>query len=125
MSDKRKKRKFAEKRERRRRKRLAEEGRLVYGVEVPIGAVAADRSQQVPINSYSGPPAFYTDIEFTCRYCGRQEVWAAAQQKWYYEVAKGSLFGRPVRCRECRRKLQEQKQLQRQQVEASKKRHES
>ena len=71
---------------------------------VPRGAVAADRTKQVRNNSYSPPPAFYVDQPFDCRDCGKAEVWTATQQKWYFEVAKGSLYGRAVRCRACRQK---------------------
>ncbi|MCB9940217.1 MAG: zinc-ribbon domain containing protein [Planctomycetaceae bacterium] len=116
VSDKRKKKKFAEKREQRRLKRLADEGRLVNGKEVPLGAVLADQSQQVPNRSYSPPPTYYVDVEFTCCDCGRDEVWTARQQKWYYEVAKGSLFATAIRCRGCRNKLNDLKDLQRQQM---------
>jgi len=49
------------------------------------------------------------DLEFECRDCGRHEVWTARQQKWYYEVAKGSLYATAVRCRNCRRKRREAK----------------
>jgi hypothetical protein len=117
VSDKRTKKKFVEKRKERRLKWLAREHRLVDGVEIPPGAVVADHSQQVPWNSYSPPPKYYVDIEFKCRDCGREEIWTAEQQKWYYEVAKGSLFGRPIRCRECRNKIKDQKAIQRQQME--------
>lgn len=103
MSDKRKKHKFDAKREKRRRKKLAEEGRLQNGVEMPRGAVAADLSQQVPNNSYSPRRLFYVDKEFQCVDCGKQEIWSAQQQKWYYEVAKGSLYATANRCRDCRR----------------------
>jgi len=103
VSDKRKKHKFAAKREQRQLKQLAEQRHVVDGVEMPRGAVAADKSQQVSINPFSTPPEYYVDIEFKCRDCGRREVWTAEQQKWYYEVAKGSLNATAVRCRECRR----------------------
>jgi len=107
MSDKRKKRKFAAKRESRRRKELDEAGRLtVDGVELPKGAVLADLSQQAPNNSYS-PPLCYVDRPYTCRDCGREEVWTASQQKWYYEVAKGPIYATAVRCAECRRRAME------------------
>ena len=86
------------------------------GVELPLGAVAADKSQQPPNNSYSPPPDYYVDIEFTCKDCGSQEVWTAEQQKWYYEVAKGSLYATAVRCRDCRNKIKEQKERQRKQM---------
>lgn len=119
MSDKRKKHKFAAKREQRRLNKLAEQGRVADGVELPRAAVAADISQQVPNNSYSPPPDHYVDLEFTCKDCGRHEVWTAKQQKWYYEVAKGSLFATAVRCRECRNRLEDEKESQRQQVAES------
>lgn len=77
------------------------------GPALPPGAVLADVSQQVPNNSYSGQPAFYVDREFVCVDCGRHETWTAGQQKWYYEVAKGSLYGNAIRCRTCRAKYRE------------------
>jgi len=58
--------------------------------------------QQVPNNSYSPPPTVYLDREFTCIDCGRREVWTAEQQKWWYEVAKGTLYSTAIRCRDCR-----------------------
>lgn len=102
MSDKRKKRKFQEKREKRRQKMCADDGRWIDGVKVPPEAVLADLSAQVPNNSYSPPPRYYVDREFTCVDCGREEVGTAEQQKWYYEVAKGSLYAIAIRCRDCR-----------------------
>lgn len=109
MSDKRKKQKFAAKREQRRLNQLDEAGRLVGGVELPRGAIPADPAEQVPNNSYSPPPEYYLDIEFACKECGRKEVWTARQQKWFYEVAKGSLYATAVHCRECRRERKKQR----------------
>lgn len=77
--------------------------------KLPLGAVPADLTQQVPNNSYSAKPLYYTDVEFTCRDCGKQEVWTAEQQKWWYEVAKGSLYTTAVRCRACRQARREVK----------------
>jgi len=44
-----------------------------------------------------------------CEDCGRQEVWTARQQKWYYEVVKVSLYARAVRCLDCRRRRRSEK----------------
>src|SRR6185369_16632584 len=33
----------------------------------------------------------YRAIQFTCRGCGKVEEWTPAQQKWWYEIAKGDL----------------------------------
>ncbi len=108
MTAKRKKLKVESNREKRQLQRLEEEYRLA-GIKIPKGVIPADKSRQVPNNSYSPPPAFYIDKEFVCVDCGRTEVWTARQQKWYYEVAKGSLYATAVRCRACRKRFSEQK----------------
>jgi hypothetical protein len=54
-------------------------------------------------------PLFYVDKPFTCRDCGKHEVWTATQQKWWYEVAKGHIDSTAVRCRACRQKEQQGK----------------
>jgi hypothetical protein len=65
--------------------------------------IPADPAQMViPANSYFIPPEFYEDMEFTCRGCGVREVWTAADQKWWYEVAKGSIYSAAVLCGACR-----------------------
>jgi hypothetical protein len=74
-------------------------------MELPAGAVPADLRQQAPHNSYGPVPLYYVDKDFTCRDCGKQETWTATQQKWWYEVAKGSIYSTAIRCRECRRKV--------------------
>lgn len=99
MSNKRKRQKLEEQRLR----KLAKAGRLANGIVIPEGAIAADLSAQAPNNSYD-PPLYYRDYSFTCVDCGSAEVWTAGQQKWYYEVAKGSIYGRAIRCRDCRKK---------------------
>ena len=96
---------------RRRKKKIANGG-------IPPGAVAADKSRQTPCASFSGPPSFYVDVEFNCRDCGKSEVWTAKDQKWFYEVAKGSLHATAVRCRDCRRKRREAREQQREHMRA-------
>jgi hypothetical protein len=65
-----------------------------------------DRSQLAPDGSYSRPEfaerGYYLDIPFTCRECGKEEVFTAAQQKWWYEVAKGNVWTGARYCRQCR-----------------------
>lgn len=70
---------------------------------VPEGAVMADTSKQVANNSDSAPVLYYVDKPFKCIDCDKEQVWTASQQKWYYEVAKGSLYATAIRCRACRR----------------------
>jgi hypothetical protein len=59
-----------------------------------------------PYNSYGVPLfvglGYYVDRPFICRDCDEVQVWRAAQQKWWYEVAKGQVYSTAVRCRRCR-----------------------
>lgn len=92
--------------------RRREKRRIANG-GLPPGAVAADTSRQVPISTYGAPKTFYVDVPFKCRDCGSEEVWTAKHQKWFYEVAKGSLHATAVRCRDCRNRLKDEKEQQR------------
>lgn len=65
-------------------------------------AVAADPSKLEHINTYGALPEFYIDFPFSCRDCGKAEIWRAADQKWYYEEAKGHIDAKAVRCHDCR-----------------------
>ncbi len=68
----------------------------------PPGAVLADHSQLAHNNTYGPLPRFYIDRVVTCRNCGKEEVWPADRQKWWYEVAKGDINTQAVLCRACR-----------------------
>jgi hypothetical protein len=65
--------------------------------------IQADLTRQAPNNSYGGGPLYYEDLEFICTDCSRQEIWTASQQQWWYEVAKGHVLSKAIRCRACRR----------------------
>ncbi len=60
-----------------------------------------------PNGSYSTPlfvtRGYYIDLPFQCVDCQKQEIWLAAQQQWWYEVAKGDVFALASRCRPCRK----------------------
>ena len=66
-------------------------------------AIAADRSKLSHINTYGSLPEFYLDKPFTCRKCGKREIWTAKRQKWYYEEAKGHMDATAVECHACRK----------------------
>lgn len=61
-----------------------------------------------PNNSYGVPDfvrrGYYVNISFRCVDCAIKETWTGAQQKWWYEVAKGFAYSTAIRCRCCRRK---------------------
>jgi hypothetical protein len=69
---------------------------------VSFGAVAADHAQLAHNNTYGGLPEFYLDHAFVCKDCSSDELWTAKQQKWWYEIAKGPIGSRAVRCKSCR-----------------------
>jgi hypothetical protein len=72
------------------------------------GQVRVNPANLKPSGSYGVPDfvarEFYEDRAFQCKDCGKDEVWTATQQKWWYEVAQGDVWTRAVRCRACRRK---------------------
>jgi hypothetical protein len=76
-------------------------------------SVPVNRAELAPNNSYGVPDSVergcYLDTPFTCAECGSQEVWTAAQQKWWYEVAKGFAYSTARLCRACRRKERERR----------------
>ena len=72
------------------------------GTTPPPGAVLADPVQLAHNNTYGRLPRFYVDRVMVCRDCGKEEVWLAGRQKWWYEVAKGSINTDAVYCRSCR-----------------------
>jgi hypothetical protein len=66
-------------------------------------AVPADIAKLGHINTYGELPEFYLDKPFTCRLCGKREIWHARDQKWYYEEAKGHIDAEAVECHDCRK----------------------
>jgi len=66
-------------------------------------AMPADPGKLSHINTYGTLPEFYLDRPFTCRRCGKSEIWKAKDQKWYYEEAKGHISAAAVECHACRK----------------------
>jgi hypothetical protein len=75
-----------------------------------VDRLPVDSSKLNMGNTYDSAPEYYYDIEFYCSDCGSQEVWTAAQQKWWYEDAGGYFFTTAKRCRKCRKIERERKQ---------------
>jgi hypothetical protein len=65
-------------------------------------ALPADPSKLDHINPHAELPEYHVDKPFKCRDCGKEEIWRAANQKWYYEEAKGHVDATAVRCHDCR-----------------------
>lgn len=82
--------------------------------EVDVNAVAVDVMKLVGYEHCRSIPlyvtrGFYVPVPFTCRDCGKDEMWTPRQQKWWYEEAKGDPFSSAVRCRVCRRRERDRK----------------
>lgn len=77
-------------------------------VDRPIGTVVVTPALLRPTTSYSIPEfvrcGYYQDRPFRCKDCGVEEIWTAAQQHWWYEVAQGEVWTTAVRCRACRQR---------------------
>ncbi len=69
------------------------------GILVDASKLTPDGSYDVPVFVSRG---YYEDVPFTCCECGKEEVWTATQQKWWYEIAKGKVWTTARRCRPCR-----------------------
>src|SRR5436305_15331411 len=85
--------------------RAAKHAAAIREAKIDSG-MAVNRTALAPHGSYSEPDfvqrGFYVDKPFECVDCGAAEIWRAAQQKWWYEVAKGDVFTTARRCRACR-----------------------
>ena len=75
-------------------------------VDRPPGVEPVTPALLKPNNSYGIPDfvqrGYYQDRPFCCKDCGKEELWTAAQQRWWYEAAQGDVWTVAVRCRPCR-----------------------
>ncbi len=88
--------------------------------------------QRVPVNtegldpwdawvlSMRFPEGYYEDFPFTCKDCGKEEIWYAARRKRWYEQMRGNPDSIAVRCRACRAKERQRKAEARRISEAGK-----
>jgi hypothetical protein len=91
----------------------AEKAKADVVAEKKRQGVAVNVENLAPYNSYGAPDfigrGYYVDRDFTCEGCGREEVWTARQQKWWYETAKGFIYSDAKLCRACRRRERDRK----------------
>ena len=73
---------------------LLAHGRIKDANEIPEDAIPAVTPNSIRL--------YYRDEEVTCCECGKQEIWKAEDQQWYFEIAHGSVFSKAIRCRTCR-----------------------
>lgn len=84
----------------RRIKNLIALGYIKRASDLPNGAIPADTT--IPANAYySLPVPFYAEDVYCCRDCGKKVVWTALEKYQYYEVEKGDIYAKRVRCDAC------------------------
>lgn len=84
---------------------------LDYAPQLPRGAVRADVHRQNLEAFESVPKYFYVDESNTCVQCGKDFVFYAREQKYWYETLKFYIEASAVRCRDCRRRRRTEKGL--------------
>jgi hypothetical protein len=82
------------------------ERQAMLASKIADGKPIVDLTALAPNNSYDVPDfvklGYYLDRPFNCTGCNSPEIWKAAQQKWWYEEAKGALWSIAKFCRTCR-----------------------
>ncbi len=82
-----------------------------YLPELPDGAVRGNIRRQA--YCCDTPRYFYEDIERTCVQCNRGFVFAAREQKFWYESLQFNFASTAVRCVRCRKRQRSEKALAR------------
>jgi hypothetical protein len=86
---------------------------------LPTNRVPVAREKLTPNNSVGFDwhdfveRGYYLPVPFTCKDCGASEVWSEASQKFWYEEVGGDVFTTAVRCRPCRAKERNRRNLHR------------
>ena len=81
---------------------------LKRGTIIPV-----DPSKVVSKSSIPSIPQYYVDEWFTCKDCGKEELWTAKQQQRWYEVQGGVIESIAIRCHDCRRKEKQRREAAR------------
>lgn len=74
-----------------------------YSPPLPPGAVRGDVRKQAFCGHCHFPKYFYLDRAMVCVQCGKQFVFSAREQKYWYETLKFNFHSVAVRCLQCRR----------------------
>jgi len=88
-----------------RKKRAEFELGLKRGTIIPV-----DKAKIISRSVLPEIPDYYEDRWFTCKDCGERDLWAAKQQKRWYEEQGGEIEAIAIRCRSCRRKEKARKE---------------
>jgi hypothetical protein len=74
---------------------------------IPANALPVAPHLLAQYNTYSwsfSEDGYYRPHKFSCKDCGVAEVWAPAQQKWWFEKVRAEKYKTAIRCSTCRAK---------------------
>ncbi len=92
--------------------------RIVMSAKASLSTIVkADHFELAHNNTYGSLPEYYHDIVFNCIECRESSLWTATSQKWWYEVAKGSICSTASRCEKCRKLRRDAKAEQKKHME--------
>lgn len=92
--------------------KLLKHGWIQDADEIPNDALPVD-PDRINLGGSWHIPKFFRDQPFTCRDCGKDEIWKAKDQQWYFETSGAPFYQSAVRCRDCRAKERKRKQAAR------------
>jgi putative zinc ribbon protein len=85
-----------------------------YEPPLPPGAVRGDVRKQVFCPAHHDPKYFYVDEDRQCIQCGKDFIFHAKEQKYWYEALKFNFSSIPIRCLQCRRERRSEHALREQ-----------
>ena len=85
-----------------------------YRPALPPKAIYADIRKQRYCPFCNTPKYFYLDEEKKCIQCGRNFIFSAQEQKYWYESLQFVLYSTAIRCKNCRKQKRTKKILNRQ-----------
>jgi len=92
--------------------KLINAGWITTEDKIPIDTILIDPDLINLGGSYLKPTCFQ-DQPFVCQDCGSDENWKAIDQAWYFETTFAPYYSKAIRCRACREREKERKQLAR------------
>jgi len=82
--------------------------------KLPKGAIRGDVRKQVFCPMCWDPKYYYVDIDKTCVQCGKEFIFSAKEQKYWYETLKFHFASEAIRCVACRRQRRSDRAIQEQ-----------
>jgi hypothetical protein len=93
--------------------KLIARGWMKSAAEIPADGFPVDPDLLNLGGSYERPIC-YRPLDFHCVDCRKPQRWEVQDQRWYYEEVGAFFFSTAIRCRPCRKLVEQQKEAARQ-----------